>query len=125
MPSNKDLTEQINQLSEKLQIPVDLDGLSNADLNKLLSDLKAKARDADNATQADDADGADGADGADNDTQADDAAEPKGVTVVAKGKAITSGAGLLTEGQEVKPEYLPGGATRIAELVAAGICVEA
>jgi hypothetical protein len=40
--------------------------------------------------------------------------------VVAKGKALTTRGGLLSEGDEIKPDYVPGGADRLAELAAAG-----
>jgi len=55
MPSNKDLKNEIQLISEKLELEIDTNGLNNRQLVETLSDLKAKERDMELETQADSA----------------------------------------------------------------------
>lgn len=53
MPSNKELTIRAEELAKKLGFEVETEGLSNDKLAALVSDLKAKKKDADTETGAD------------------------------------------------------------------------
>ena len=53
MASNKDLISEAKLLAEELKIEINTDDMNNADLQALVSDLKAKKRDSENDTQAD------------------------------------------------------------------------
>lgn len=53
MPSNKQYKEQAEKLAAELGVEITTDGLNNEQLGDLVSDLKAKARDAELDTQAD------------------------------------------------------------------------
>lgn len=53
MPSNKEYIKQAEELAAELGVEITTDGLNNAKLADLVSDLKAKARDAELTTQAD------------------------------------------------------------------------
>lgn len=94
MPSNKDLTTEAEKLAKELGIEVQTEGLNNEKLGDLVSDLKAKKKDAEHKTQADKA------------PVKKPEAKKKPPFTVAKGKAITSRAGILAEGDEIKASYL-------------------
>lgn len=57
MPSNKEYIKQAEELAAELGVEITTDGLNNAKLADLVSDLKAKVRDKELDTQADKADG--------------------------------------------------------------------
>ena len=87
MPSNKQYKEQAEKLAAELDVEITTDGLNNEQLGDLVSDLKAKARDAELDTQADDA------------PEAEAPAEKRPPFSVASGKSITSRRGILAPGR--------------------------
>ena len=103
MPSNAELSTQAANLAEELNLEIDTEGLNNAQLAALVSDLKAKADDAS------------------LDTQADTAAKAtkKPAFYVAPRKAITTKRGILTgdSEDEVKAGDLHGGKATLEALV--------
>ncbi len=104
MTTNKELRAEIVELAKVLEIALEgsIEKYTNAKLCDLLSDLKAKQRDAELITDADmDADMEPGA--------VTDIEEAEANPVVAKGKSITTLIGILGEGVVILPEYLPGG----------------
>lgn len=115
MPSNKELTTEAKALAEELGLPITTEGLNNQALAALVSDLKAKKRDADTATPADVAptsedfeDFEDLEDLDEEDMVTQPVATKKG-SVIAPGKCLTSLKGILSEGMPVTPEHFPGG----------------
>ncbi|MCH9837692.1 hypothetical protein K0U83_18665 [bacterium] len=107
MPSNKELITEIDALASALGLDIETDGLKNDQLAALVSDLKAKKTDAETDTAADTA-------------PARKAGKPE--YYVAPRCAITSKRGILsgdTE-DEVKAEYLAGGAEALKAFVSAG-----
>jgi hypothetical protein len=114
MPSNKQYKEQAEQLAAELEVEITTDGLNNEQLGDLVSDLKAKARDAELDTQADDA--------------PEETQEPAGKRPphsVASGKSITSRRGILAPGDEIKAEDLSGGKESLDKFVKSGHVVKA
>ena len=111
MASNKDLIAEAEALAEGLDIEINTEGLKNADLAALVSDLKAKQRDAENVTQAD----------ADADADADAAVFT--ICTVAAGKSVTSKRGIRGEGVEVYPGDFSGGEDTINSLIERGVLV--
>lgn len=105
MPSNKDLIKQALALAVALSLVIETDGLSNEKLAALVSDLKAKKKDADTVTQADTA--------------------PKVAYSIAKGRAITSRRGILADGDEIKENDLAGGQKALDAFVKSGHVVKA
>ena len=108
MASNKILTKETVAVALLLGLTVETDGLNNAQLAALLSDLKAKQKDAETVTQADTAEAAEAA----------EAAEIK--FHVMAGKAITSKRGILADGDEIKAEDLAGGTEALEAFVKSG-----
>lgn len=98
MASNKDLIIEAEALAEELGLEITTDGLNNKKLSALVSDLKAKKKDAETQTQADNA----------PESNEDEEGAPKG-PVIAKGKSLTSLKGILGEGSPVTPEHFVGG----------------
>lgn len=98
MASNKDLITEAEALAEELGLEITTAGLNNKKLAALVSDLKAKKKDAETQTQADIA----------PESNEDDGEESLG-PVIAKGKSITSLKGILGEGSPVTPEHFVGG----------------
>ena len=115
MASNKELIAQAITLAAALEIEITTDGLNNKQLGDLVSDLKAKTKDAEHSTQADGP--------AEAEAEAEAEAQAPGV-YVAKGKSITSKAGILTAGDEVTAKHLAGGDKALAQLVKGGHCVK-
>ncbi len=110
MPSNKDLIKQIKHHANNLNMDlyVELDGLKNAELTELLSDIKAKWRDASMHTAADEV----------------GPAEPSEHLVIAEGKSLTTKRGILGPGEEIKPQDLAGGEETLMDLYSKGYVVD-
>jgi hypothetical protein len=87
MASNKDLIKEAEGLAEELGQEIVTEGLNNKALAALVSDLKAKKKDADIAPANEESLG----------------------PVIAKGKSLTSLKGILCEGVPVTPEHFVGG----------------
>lgn len=111
MASNKHLIKEIMALSLALGLEVDPEGLNNAKLAELASDLKAKKKDADNITLADESEAKD-------EPEAKDTKKPE--FYVMQGKCLTSKRGLLSDGDEIKVEDLSGGLVAIKAFVKSG-----
>ena len=137
MPSNKQYADQANELAKELGIPIVTKGMSNIKLGELVSDLLAKKTDANTITQADapapppppaEADDADAQAKVDADAQAKVDADAQ-VEIfpycIAPGKAITSRKGVLSDGDEIKAEYVAGGEDTLADLVKKGFVIKA
>ena len=122
MPSNADLIKEAQELSTFLGLEDTSNGLNNAQLVALISDLKAKKRDKENPTSADEAEAKKKADddAAAAKKKADDDAAKKPPFYMADGKSITSKKGVLSDGDEVKAEYLNGGKKTIDQFVKSG-----
>ncbi len=136
MASNKNLIKEANELAAELKLAINTDGRNNKALSALVSDLKAKQRDAANDTQADIAEtvehevGETGAALMETPATADDtegdapepAAEPAKAFPfsVAAGKAITTKRGILAEGEEIAEVDLSGGKDSLEALVKSG-----
>lgn len=115
MPSNAELITQAEALAEELGLEIETEGLNNEKLAALVSDLKAKKKDAENAA-AEDAVAAK----AEADEAKAEAAAKKPDFYVMPGKAITSKRGILSDGQEIKADDLPGGADALAAFIKSG-----
>ncbi len=146
MASNKELAAEAAELAAELGIQVTTDGLNNKALSALVSDLKAKKKDAELQTQADgdqsddsdgdadgDADDSDGdgdqSDDSDGDGDADEEAaaeedERAPGVYVADGKAVTSKIGVLAEGRAVEAKHFAGGQETLDNLIKRGHCVK-
>jgi len=143
MASNKELAAEAAELAAELGIQVTTDGLNNKALSELVSDLKAKKKDAELQTQADgdqsddsdgdaagdqsddsdgDADG-DQSDDSDGDAAAEEDERAPGV-YVADGKAVTSKIGVLAEGRAVEAKHFAGGQKTLDNLIERGHCVK-
>lgn len=104
MPSNKELKADIEALSAELDIAVETDGLKNDELVALLSDLRAKLKDAETETVA-------------------DLAKPAAGYTVAPGKALVTLVGVIAEGKPVTAKHFSGGDKQLKELVAKGYII--
>lgn len=124
MPSNNELIAEAVKLAGELNLEVTTDGLDNKGLGALVSDLKAKKKDAELKTQADEAAAA--AAEAEAKAKADAEAAPKRApgVYVADGKAVTSKIGILTGGKLVEAKHFSGGQTTLDHLVKRGHCVK-
>lgn len=111
MASNAELKEKIAAIDPD----ADVEGLNNAQLGKLLKELKASE---------------DPEPAADPAPAPEPAAEPvaatssKGGHVVAKGKAITTGRGILGGGESISVKDISGGQSAFDALVKAGAIVK-
>lgn len=118
MPSNTKLAEEAEKLAEGLGIEVTTDGKNNEQLSDLVSDLRAKTKDAEHDTEADQGKPAPAP------APAKKAApKPKKPPYyVAPGKAITSRKGILSgdTADEVKAEYLSGGKGALDAFIESG-----
>jgi len=134
MPSNAEYTKQAEELAEELGLEISTEGLNNEKLDALVSDLKAKKKDADNKA-AEDAqakaaaeleekakeDAAAAALKAKKDAAAEEPDEDdKPPFYVKEGKAITTKRGVLSDGDEIKAEDLPGGKKALDAFVKSG-----
>lgn len=100
MPSNKDLTQQAEELAEKLGKEVETEGLKNAELVELVAKLRKEV-------EAEEAPAAEVE--AEEAPAAEVEAEEAPAFHVAEGKAITSKRGILADGDEIKATDLAGG----------------
>lgn len=108
MPSNKELIAEAEALADELSREVSTEGLNNNKLAELVSDLKAKKKDAETETQADEAEA--------------EVVNQEPAYYVAPRNSITSKKGILSGDtqDEVKPEYLHGGQDALDSLVKSG-----
>ena len=137
MPSNKDLTAQVEKLSKELGLEVDTKDLKNDGLAELVSDLKAKKKDAETETAADAAEdkameagnkAAEKAGKAAYDKVKKAEAVKKPPFYAMPGKSITSKRGILATERnaevkdyaEVKAEDLSGGEDALEAFVESG-----
>ena len=101
MPSNKELIKEVKDLSGELDLAIDTDGLKNDELVSLVSDMRAKKRDADTVTLAD---------------------EPRSSgPVVAQGRAVTTHRGVRGPGETVLAKDVSGGDETLKHLIKVGI----
>lgn len=107
MASNKELAAEAVELAKELGIEITTDGLNNKELSALVSDLKAKKKDAELQTQAD----------------GQEAERAPGV-YVADGKAVTSKIGVLSEGRAVEAKHFAGGQETLDFLIERGHCIK-
>jgi peptidoglycan hydrolase CwlO-like protein len=112
MPSNADIIKEIESLSAELEKDVpETEGKNNADLANILSGLKAEKKEADKDLTPNA--GAKAAAEAKAEAKAKAEEEAKAAKkppyYVADGKAVTCKKGMLSEGDEVKAEYLADG----------------
>lgn len=109
MPSNKELQTQAEALAEELEIVgIDTGGLNNEQLAELVSDLKAKKKDADTVTQAD------------TPPKVEPAPKPKARYTLAEGKALCTLRGILGEGEPITAKDVKGGQSVIDKFVRTG-----
>ena len=123
MASNKELAAEAAELAVELGIQVTTDGLNNRALSALVSDLKAKKRDAELQTQAD-GDQSDDSDGDAGEEAAAEEDERAPGVYVADGKAVTSKIGVLAEGRAVEAKHFAGGQKTLDNLIERGHCVK-
>lgn len=117
MPSNAEYKKQAEELAAELGIEVTTEGLNNDKLASLVSDLKAKKRDAENHTQADGQIPGEGQ----GDAEAAKAAEEKlPPYYVKKGKALTTRRGIRSDGEEITASDLIGGKEALEGFVKSG-----
>lgn len=124
MPSNKQYTEEAIKLAEELGLEVKTEGLNNQKLADLVSDLKAKKKDAERETSADKAEDDAAAAAAlaefeSGETEEEEEAK-KFPFYVKEGKAVTSKRGILSDGDEIKADDLPGGKEALDAFVKSG-----
>lgn len=128
MPSNADIIKEIESLSAELEKDVpETEGKNNADLANILSGLKAEKKEADkdltpNAGAKAAADAKADAKAKAEEEEAKAAKKPP--YYVADGKAVTCKKGMLSEGDEVKADYLGDGDKGLKALVEKGIVVK-
>lgn len=107
MATKPEMLEEITELAKELGIELEEKERSSRELTDLLSDLRAKKRDADKDTEADKPDAV-------AEKKDDEEVELEKVEsdsyVIAKGKSITSKKGILSAGETAKPEYFSDGA---------------
>jgi len=128
MPSNKQYTEEAIKLAEELGLEVETEGLNNEKLAALVSDLKAKKKDAERETLADKAEDDAAAAAALAKLEVDEAKEEEAAKkppfYVKEGKAVTSKRGILSDGDEIKADDLAGGKAALDAFVKSGHVVK-
>lgn len=107
MPSNKDLINEANNLADELDLSVQTDGLKNDKLVDLVSDLRAKKRDAELNTQAD------------PEQEPEQEPEQSG-PVVAEGRSVTTKRGIIGPGKSIRASDLSGGESSLQLLIKNG-----
>lgn len=130
MPSNAEYTKQAEELAEGLGLEISTEGLNNEKLAALVSDLKAKKKDADNqaaeeaaakaAAELEEKAKEDSAAAAIKAKQDAEKAAKKPPFYVMPGKAITSKRGVLSDGDEIKVDDLAGGKEALEAFVKSG-----
>lgn len=138
MPSNKQYIEQAEELAAELGVEITTDGLNNEKLANLVSDLKAKVRDAELDTQVDgqtpgegqtdeEAEAAKASEEAEAQRLADEEAEAAKAAeeklppyYVKKGKALTTRRGIRSDGDEITASDLIGGKEALEGFVKSG-----
>jgi len=110
MPSNKELINEANNLADELELSVQTDGLKNESLAELVSDLRAKKRDADIQTQADDTD----------DTDESGPLAKIDEHRVTEGRSVTTKRGIIGPGGSIRASDLSGGESSLQGLVKNG-----
>lgn len=130
MPSNAEYTKQAEELAEGLGLEISTEGLNNEKLAALVSDLKAKKKDADNqaaeeaaakaAAELEEKAKEDSAAAAMKAKQDAEKAAKKPPFYVMPGKAITSKRGVLSDGDEIKVDDLAGGKEALEAFVKSG-----
>lgn len=128
MPSNKQYTEEVIKLAGELGLEVETEGLNNQELAALVSDLKAKKKDVENETLADKAENDAAAAAAlekleSGETKEKEAAK-KPSFCVGERKAFTTKRGILSDGDEIKADDLPGGKEALDAFVESGHVVK-
>ena len=126
MPSNAEITKDIEENAATLGLTVDTSGQNNAQLATTLRDLKAKVTDAETHTAADDAapavvDGAEQTAMTREETPEDEAPVYK----VAAGVSLTSRRGVKADGDIVAAGDFIGGERVLAILITSGRVVKA
>lgn len=128
MPSNKQYTEEANKLAAELGLEVETEGLNNEKLAALVSDLKAKKKDAERETLADKAEDDAAAAAALAKLEAGEVKaekeDKKPPFYVKEGKAVTSKRGILSDGAEIKADDLAGGKEALDAFVKSGHVVK-
>ena len=105
MASNKDLIVSILALALDLEIePPETENKNNAQLTAILKDLKASADEPEEKEPEE--------------------KEPELKFYIVAGKAITSQRGILSDGDEIKEQDLPGGLTALKAFVKSGYVVK-
>ena len=136
MASNKALTKQAQELADVLKIKIPAMPTDNKSLAKLVSDLKAKKKDADTETVADNAPPAEHEGGevgaalmesetTDDKPEATDDVLESNCHVITGGKSITTKRGILGPNQVITSEDLTGGEEALAAFVKSGHIVAA
>ena len=104
MASNKDLIVSILALALAAAIdPPETENKTNAELSAILKDLKASAE---------------------PEPEEKEPEEPELKFYIVAGKAITSQRGILSDGDEIKEQDLPGGLTALKAFVKSGYVVK-
>jgi hypothetical protein len=116
MPSNKDLINEANNLADELGLAVQTDGLKNDGLVDLVSDLRAKKRDAELETQADNEPKSPNPDDVEGPEQDPEQSGP----VVADGRSVVTKRGVIGPGQSIRASDLSGGAESLQKLIKNG-----
>lgn len=128
MPSNKQYIEDAIKLAEELGLKVETEGLNNQSLADLVSDLKAKKKDAERETPADKAEDDAAAAAALAELESGETKEKEEAKkfpfYVKEGKAVTSKRGILSDGDEIKADDLPGGKEALDAFVKSGHVVK-
>lgn len=118
MPSNKDLiTSIIEEATTKSVTVPDTKDKSNVQLLEILKELKTPA-----PPVAPDSD--DGTDADETESPVKEEEKPSYPYSVAEGKAITCKKGILSDGDEIKVEYVNGGIETLNKLVKDGYVIK-
>lgn len=121
MPSNTDIIKAIAEISEELgkEAPA-TEGKNNGELANILSALKAEKKEADKDLTPDAAAKAGAQAKEEAATAKEEAAAKKPPFYVKEGKAVTSKRGILSDGDEIKADDLPGGKEALDAFVKSG-----
>ncbi len=124
MPSNADIIKAIAEISEELgKDAPETEGKNNGELANILSALKAEKKEADKDLTPDAAAAAALAKLEAGEEKEEEAAK-KPPFYVKEGKAVTSKRGILSDGDEIKADDLPGGKESLDAFVKSGHVVK-